>query len=271
LSFFRLLRQRAEQVNSWVCVGLDPVRDRLPEHLRSDPDGILRFLRQIIESTIDVVCCYKPNLAFYLAEGAAGVNTLEKVRQAIPAGVPVILDAKVGDVGNTAAAYAKATFETWDFDAVTVNPYVGDEAVLPFAAYRDRGVYVLARTSNANSHRFQSHHDLAAKVVASARSWNTEGNIGLVVGATHPSEIERARALAPELPFLIPGIGAQGGDVEAAVAYGPSEAGVPPVINSSRGILYASEGKDFAEAARRSAIKLRDEIQNHLEGARESA
>jgi len=185
---------------------------------------------------------------------------LADVLQAIPSDVPVILDAKMGDIGSTAAAYARAAFDVWGVDAVTVNPYVGDEAVYPFAHYADKGVYIVARTSNPDSARFQNHHALWRAVVEAGLSWNGNGNIGLVVGATLPQDLKAVREAAPELPFLIPGAGAQGGDLGAAVEHGPTRSGMPPVINSSRGILYASRGEDFAHAAREAATQLRDDI-----------
>ncbi|MGQ9553896.1 MAG: orotidine-5'-phosphate decarboxylase [Anaerolineae bacterium] len=266
MSFFDALQERAERLNSWVCVGLDPVRERLPAHLGASPDAFASFLHSIIEATQDIVVCYKPNLAFYMAEGTEGLCVLADLRRVIPAEIPVILDAKVGDIGSVAAAYARATFQTWGFDAITVNPYVGDDAVLPFAHYADKGTFVLARTSNPNSDKFQDHHGLWEKVVqAAAQEWNNNGNVGLVVGATHPEGLSSVRHLAPNLPFLIPGVGAQGGDLAAAVAWGATQAGIPPVINSSRGIIYASKHEDFASAARAAAIQLRDEIRSHRE------
>jgi len=260
VSFYERLRTRAEEIDSWVCVGLDPVLGRLPAHLGTGPEALATFVVSIVEATQDVALCYKPNLAFYLAEGIGGVQALAEVLQAIPRDVPVILDAKMGDTGSTAAAYARAAFDVWGVDAVTVNPYVGDEAVYPFAHYAEKGVYILARTSNPDSARFQNHHELWRSVVEAALSWNGNSNIGLVVGATLPRELKAVREAAPDLPFLIPGVGAQGGDIGAAVEHGPTKSGIPPVINSSRAILYASRGEDFAHAAREAAIQLRDEI-----------
>ncbi len=260
MGYFHRLRRRAESLNSWVCVGLDPVRDRLPEHLRDREDGLLRFLTEIVEATLDVACCYKPNLGFFLAEGAEGVRTLERLRQAIPSDVPVILDGKFGDIGSTASAYAQAAFEVWGFDAVTVSPYVGDDAVLPFASYEDKGLYVLARTSNPGAMRLQDHYALWIKVVEGAREWNKAGNVGLVVGATRAHQLHAVRNVTPDLPFLVPGVGAQGGDLQAALQWGFTAAGDPPMINSSRGIIFASDGPDFAQAARAAALRMRDDM-----------
>lgn len=260
MGYFRRVRERAEKLESWVCVGLDPVRDRLPAHLRDRDDGLLRFLTEIVEATVDVACCYKPNLGFYLAEGAAGVRALEGLRRVIPADVPVILDAKFGDIGSTAAAYAQAAFDVWGFDAVTVSPYVGDDAVLPFAAYQDKGLYVLARTSNPGATRLQDHYALWIQVVEGAQEWNKAGNVGLVVGATRAHQLQAVRNVTADLPFLVPGVGAQGGDLKAALQWGFTAAGDPPVINSSRGIIFASDGPDFAQASRAAALSMRDEM-----------
>lgn len=260
MTYFRRLRERAERLDSWVCIGLDPVRERLPDHLRQADDGMLRFLTEIVEATADVAACYKPNLGFYLAEGAAGVRTLEQLRQAIPADIPVILDAKFGDIGSTAAAYAQAVFDTWGFDAVTVSPYVGDDAVEPFAAYSEKGIYVLARTSNPGATRLQDHYALWIKAVEAAQEWNKASNVGLVVGATRPHQGQAVRHVTADLPFLVPGVGAQGGDLKSVLQWGPTAAGHPPVINSSRKIIFASDGPNFAQASREATVALRDEI-----------
>ncbi|NLT41819.1 MAG: orotidine-5'-phosphate decarboxylase [Anaerolineae bacterium] len=267
MSYFRRLRDRAGRIDSWVCVGLDPVRDRLPAHLRDSEDGMLRFLTEIVEATADVACCYKPNLGFFLAEGSAGVRTLERLRQAIPADIPVILDGKFGDIGSTAAAYARAAFDVWGFDAVTVSPFVGDDAVEPFAAYSDKGVYVLARTSNPGASRLQDHYALWITVVEAAQEWNKEGNVGLVVGATRSHQLQAVRNVTADLPFLVPGVGAQGGDLKAALQWGATSAGDPAVINSSRGIIFAADGTGFAQAAREAAMDLRDQIRALRGGA----
>ncbi|NPV07316.1 MAG: orotidine-5'-phosphate decarboxylase [Anaerolineae bacterium] len=266
MSYFGRVRERAERLDSWVCVGLDPVRERLPSLLRDHDDGMFRFLSDIVAATSDVACCFKPNLAFYLAEGADGVRSLERLRHVIPEEVPVILDAKVGDIGTTAAAYARAAFEVWGFDALTVSPYVGDDAVLPLAAYADKGVYVVARTSNPGAARLQDHYALWMKVVEAATDWNENANIGLVVGATRSHQLRAVRRASADLPFLVPGIGTQGGDLGAALQWGPTAAGDPPVINASRSIIFASQGPDYASAAREAAMRLRDEIRTLRRG-----
>lgn len=249
--------------DSLVCVGLDPELDRLPGGLRSRPQGIFEFNRAIVDATADLVCAYKPQIAHYAAVAAEDQlqATLGYIRERAPK-VPVILDAKRGDIGSTAAHYAREAFERYRADAVTVNPYLGRDAVEPFLAYADKGIIILCRTSNAGAGEFQ---DLAVgertlfQVVAErvAREWNTRGNCLLVVGATYPEELADLRARTGELTFLVPGVGAQGGDVERAVKSGRRADGRGLVINSSRGILYASDGDDFAHAARRATLELR--------------
>ena len=252
--------------NSWLCIGLDPVMDRLPDTVRGSESPLLAFGRAIVEATADLACAYKPNLGFWLAEGPAGLCALQDLIACIPSHLPVILDAKFNDVGHTAAAYARAAFETLGVDAVTANPYLGLDALRPFLASEERGIFLLARTSNPSAPDLQDRtvdgHPLYEEVARLAVQWETEhpGACGLVVGATYPDELARLRQIAPRLPFLIPGVGAQGGNLPAAVAHGPTADGLGPVINSSRGIIYASPGPDFAEAARAAALALRDRI-----------
>ncbi len=256
--------------DSWLCIGLDPVMDRLPD-VTHDAEGAgwapaLAFARAIVEATSDLVCAYKPNLGFWLAEGSAGIAALEGLIPHIPKHIPVILDAKSNDVGHTAAAYAHAAFDKLDVDGVTINPYLGLDTLKPFLSDPSRGVFLLARTSNPSATDLQDQQvngaPLYEKVTELAAQWNDNlpGTCGLVVGATYPDELIRLRQLAPRLPFLIPGIGAQGGDLEIAVSHGPTTEGVGPVINSSRGIIYASSGDDFAEAAREAASALRARV-----------
>jgi len=263
--------------NSWLCVGLDPVMERLPEAVQAAEDPLLTFGHAIVEATADLVCAFKPNLAFWLAEGPAGLRALQAVIAGIPDHLPVILDAKFNDVGHTAAAYARAAFETLGVDAVTANPYLGLDALRPFLDTADHGIFLLARTSNPSAPDLQDRaiggHPLYEEVGRLAAGWNGEypGLCGLVVGATYPQELARLREIAPGLPFLIPGVGAQGGSLEAAIAHGPTAAdstqhtasGVGPVINASRSIIYASGGPDFGAAARAAAQALQDRI-NHL-------
>ncbi len=274
MTFQDKLRKAQQSHTSWVCIGLDPVMARLPESVRSAESPFLAFGRAIVEATADVASAYKPNLGFWLAEGTAGLSALRQLIADVPADTPVILDAKFNDIGNTAKAYARVAFEALGADAVTVNPYLGRDGVRPFLEYEERGIFLLARTSNASAPDLQDRvvegHPLYEEVARLAVRWDADlpGACGLVVGATYPEELARLREIAPDLPFLIPGIGAQGGSLEPAVAHGPTEAGLGPVINSSRGIIYASSGPDFAEAARAAAITLRDSINQIREAAR---
>lgn len=267
-----LTAQQASQ--SWLCVGLDPVMARLPVTTRSSRSPLLTFGRRIIESTADIVCAYKPNLGFWLAEGVAGIEALQQLIDEIPAQVPIILDGKFNDVGHTAEAYAKAAFETFGVDAVTANPYLGLDTLAPFLKMEEHGVFLLARTSNPSAPTLQdlevAGQPLYEEVARLAGQWNDElpGTCGLVVGATYPEELGVVREIAPQLPFLIPGIGAQGGDLDQAVIYGPAVDGVGPVINSSRGILYASSEPDFGEAAREAALTIRERINQKRQAIR---
>lgn len=247
---------------SLLCVGLDPDPDQMPGV------GILEFNKAIIQATCDLVCAFKPNLAFYEALGSAGFVMLEETLRCVPDDVPVIADAKRGDIGNTARAYARALFSTFGFDAATVNPYLGYDSVEPFTDYRDKGVFILCRTSNRGATDFQDLRTdglpLYETVARKAREWDVHGNVGLVVGATYPEELKNVRSICPDMCLLIPGIGAQGGDLAAAVNYGVDANGERAIYNVSRQILYASREKDFAEAARGTAEKIRREINSHL-------
>jgi orotidine-5'-phosphate decarboxylase len=271
MTFRQKLRTAQQAHHSWLCVGLDPVMTRLPEVLRSAEDPLLAFGRTIVENTADVVSAYKPNLAFWLAEGTSGIRALQQLIEEIPEDLPVILDAKFNDVGHTAQAYAWAAFETLGADAVTLNPYLGLDTLRPFLDTPEHGVFLLARTSNPSAPQFQDleveGHTLYQEVAQLAARWQGEmaGTCGLVVGATYPEELGMVREMAPQLPFLIPGIGAQGGDLGMAVEHGPTAEGVGPVINSSRGIIYASSGPDFGIAARTAALRLRDQINQQRE------
>ncbi|UCG25326.1 MAG: orotidine-5'-phosphate decarboxylase [Chloroflexota bacterium] len=253
-----------ERNNSWLCVGLDPQPERLPAPALKWDEPILPFNKAIVEATVDLVCAYKPNLGFYLQWGAAGIIALERTIAYIPEDIPILIDCKTGDIGHTQAAWASGLFDQWDVDAVTVNPYVGAEAVLPMVAERpDKAVYVLARTSNPSAVDFQGDlvagRGLSAEVIRRSQGWQTAGHVGYVVGATYPEELAVVREMAPRANFLIPGIGAQGGDLTAAVEYGP-DGTAGPVINASRGVIYASSQTDFADAARAAALRLRDQI-----------
>jgi orotidine-5'-phosphate decarboxylase len=230
---------------------------------------VAAFNRAIIEATQDLVCAYKPNLAFYEALGLEGLKALLETVAAVPDGIPVIGDAKRGDVGHSAQAYAKALFEVFGFDAVTLNPFLGLDSLKPFLEYRDRGLFLLCRTSNPGSAHFQSLAldtgrgtpiPLYLLVAQKAKEWDLYGNLGLVVGATHPQELKQVREVCPQMPLLIPGVGPQGGDLAWAVRYGVDAQGEKAIISSSRQVLYASRARDFAEAARKEALRLREEI-----------
>ncbi|MBN2463594.1 MAG: orotidine-5'-phosphate decarboxylase [Dehalococcoidia bacterium] len=259
MRFIDKLLAAGSQNNSLLCLGLDPDAALMPKV------GLLAFNKAIIDATADLVCAYKPNLAFYESLGIDGIKALQKTIEHIPARIPIIGDGKRGDIGNTAKAYAKALFVTLGFDAATVNPYLGFDSVEPFIEYRDKGVFILCRTSNPGSVDFQSLVNsegmpLYEAVARKAREWNVSGNIGLVVGATYAEELKSVRQLCPEMLLLIPGIGVQGGDLAATVKYGVDARGENAVIAVSRQIIYASQGKDFAQAARNNAIELRDNI-----------
>lgn len=268
MTFLEKLRAAVDLRGSLVCVGLDPELSRLPAHLSRTPEGIVRFNRTIVEATADLVCAYKPNLAFYESLGADGHRILVETLAAIPRELITIGDAKRGDIGNTVRHYAAALFEQLGFDAVTASPYLGGDSLEPFFTYADRGVFVVCRTSNPGGSDFQDlgvnddgvTRPLFEVVARRVREWNRRGNAGLVVGATAPDELVQVRALAPDLPILIPGIGTQAGDLTAAVAAHRAEA--PAVISASRSVLYASSGPDFGAAARRAASELRDSIRN---------
>jgi len=269
-TFLERLDRACEANRSLVCVGLDPEPSRLPV-----PD-VLEFNKAIVDATVDLVCAYKPNLSFYEALGIPGLRALEETVRHIRKVAPdaqLIADAKRGDGGPSAAAYAKAMFQVWDFDAVTVNPWGGGETLQPFLEDESRGVYIWCRGSYASAADLQdllvdSSHGkvpLYAHLARTSLEWNANRNVGLVVGATVPEQLATVRSICPDVPFLIPGIGAQGGDLEASVRLGTDDRGRRAVINSSRGVIYASAGADFAEAARRATMELKDAINRTLE------
>lgn len=263
MAFITKLVNTTRKNNSLLCIGLDPNPDLMPKV------DILEFNKAIIDATYDLVCAYKPNLAFYEALGIEGLTILEKTVAHIPNDIPIIGDAKRGDIGNTAKAYAKALFSIFGFDAATVNPYLGFDSIEPFISYQDKGVFILCRTSNPSAVDFQdlrcdTGSSLYETVAHKAREWNVYGNIGLVVGATYPEELKKIRSICPEMPLLIPGIGAQGGDLALVVKYGVDAHGQGVLINVSRQILYASREGDFAQAARNTAEKIRNQINSYL-------
>ena len=275
MTFLDMLRAAERQNGSMVCVGLDPEPARFPGALRGDASRIFDFCAAIVEATADLVIAFKPQIAYFAAHRAE--DQLERLmahmRQVAP-GVPVILDAKRGDIGSTAAQYAVEAFERYGADAVTLSPFMGFDSVEPYLKYHGKGAFLLCRTSNPGGDDLQSQRlssvpgePLLYEHVARLAQgpWNLNGQLGLVVGATYPAEIERVRAIAPTLPLLIPGVGAQGGDAVATVKAGwrgdAQGTAAPIIVNSSRAILYASAGEDFAQAARREALKTRDLLQ----------
>jgi orotidine-5'-phosphate decarboxylase len=266
MKFIDKLLNAGRNNKSWLCIGLDPDPELMPEV------DVLQFNKAIIEATSRLVCAYKPNLAFYESLGTEGLTILEKTIKHIPADIPVIGDAKRGDIGNTARAYARALFSILGFDAATVNPYLGFDSLEPFIDYPDKGVFILCRTSNKGATDFQDLRidglPLYEVVAQKAKEWNVQGNIGLVVGATYPEELKKIRSICPEVPLLIPGVGAQGGDLASAVACGVDARGEKAIINVSRQILYASKGKDFPQAARNAAEKIRNQINDYRNKAR---
>jgi orotidine-5'-phosphate decarboxylase len=265
MRFFDTLREASHRHNSLLCIGLDPLPERIPAHVRSHPDPVFAFCAAIIEATADLACAFKPNIAFFEALGAPGLETLRRVIR-LPRAVPLILDAKRGDIGSTAEAYARLAFEWLAADAITLSPYLGGDALEPFLSYAERGCFVLCKTSNPGSADLQAltlanGEPLYLAVARHAYAhWNSNHNLGLVVGATHPSAIADVRAACPDLPLLVPGVGAQGGDLASAVRAAVDAAGDLALINASRSILFASSGPDFATAARAEAVRLRDAI-----------
>jgi orotidine-5'-phosphate decarboxylase len=268
-NFSLSLKRAWQRSDSLLCVGLDPDPAKMPPQFQGHPDSMLRFCTAIVDATADLVCAFKPQIAYFAAQRAeAQLEALiAHIRSAHP-DVPVVLDAKRGDIGPTAQQYAREAFERYDADAVTVNPYMGYDSIEPYLAHPGRGVFLLCRTSNAGGSDLQALdvggerlYERVARLAATR--WNDGGRLGLVVGATFPGELARVRELAPGLPLLVPGIGAQGGDVAATVAAGCDADGAGMLINSSRAILYADGGEAFAEAARRAALQTRDTINQY--------
>jgi orotidine-5'-phosphate decarboxylase len=266
MGFVTRLRAAWDEKDSLACVGLDPLIERLPAHIAAHASPIFHFNKAIIDATADLVCAYKPQFAHYAACEAEDQleRTIEYIHRAYP-GIPVILDAKRGDVDSTAERYAIEAFERYGADAVTVNPYLGGDSLEPFLRYADRGVLVVCRTSNPGARDLQDLDVGGRKLFAvvaelAATRWNSRGNCLLVVGATYPQELAEVRAITGDMPLLLPGVGAQGADVRAAVAAGQSADGRGLIVSSSRAIVHASSGVDFAAAARAATIRLRDEI-----------
>lgn len=269
MTFIAALKRRWQTASSLVCVGLDPEPAKFPAKFADDPDAIFAFCRDIADATAQYACCFKPQIAHFAAHGAEGA--LERLIAHIHAkypDVPVILDAKRGDIGSTAQQYAVEAFDRYGADAVTANPYLGRDAMQPFLDRADKGVVILCRTSNAGAGDLQDlpvggrplYQHVAEKV---AREWNGHGNCALVVGATWPEQLREVRAIVGDVPFLVPGVGAQGGDVEAVVTHAKTADGTGLIVSSSRAILYASKREDYADAAAAAARALRDEINRY--------
>jgi orotidine-5'-phosphate decarboxylase len=261
------LFSQIQQKSSFLCVGLDPDLAKIPAHLKSEPDPIFSFCREIIEATADYAVAYKPNIAFFEALGAKGWESLEKVLEVIPSSTFSIADAKRGDIGNTSSLYAKAFFEDLNFDSVTVAPYMGKDSVEPFLAFENKHTIMLALTSNEGAFDFQTVNtngqELYKTVLETSKNWKNSQNLMYVVGATKAEYFTEIRKIVPNSFLLVPGVGAQGGSLAEVCKYGMSE-NIGLLINSSRGIIYASNGTDFAEKAREEAFKLQQEMKSIL-------
>lgn len=268
-TFIRSLHKAWQHRESLVCIGLDPDMARLPAHLRDQPDGVFEFCRAIVDQTHDLVCAYKPQIAYFadtaLEEQLQAV--ILHIKSTYPH-IPVILDAKRGDIGSTAERYAREAFDRFQADAVTINPYMGQDSAQPFLERTEKGVIVLCRTSNPGGGEFQGliaeGKPLYLHVAqAVAQNWNANGNCGLVVGATWPEQLAQVRDAVGNMPILVPGIGAQGGDIKATLDAGLTAHGAGLMINSARGIIFAAEDESFAHAARAEALALKQAINRH--------
>jgi orotidine-5'-phosphate decarboxylase len=259
--------EQIKKKRSYLCVGLDTDLTKVPKHLLKADDPIFEFNRQIIDATKEFCVAYKPNVAFYEALGPKGWESLKKTEAYIPKDIFSIADAKRGDIGNTSELYAKAFFEQMDFDSITVAPYMGKDSVTPFLKFKDKWVILLAHTSNEGSADFQlfgEQRKLYEEVITKSQQWATADQLMFVVGATHADKIGDIRKLTPENFFLVPGVGAQGGDLSEVSRYGMNkQCGL--LVNSSRAIIYASSGEDFAETARREAKKVQQEMSQLLD------
>ncbi|HPG41678.1 MAG TPA: orotidine-5'-phosphate decarboxylase [bacterium] len=270
MTFQEKLLQTIADKNSLLCVGLDTDPQKIPAILKNEADPIFAFNKQIIDATADFAAAFKVNIAFYEALGISGWQSLQKTMNYLPGKVIKILDAKRGDIGNTAQMYARAAFEELKADAVTVNAYMGKDSAEPFLQNPEKGVFFLCLTSNPGAQDFQYFSNGKMKlyeyIAKTINDWNTRGNCALVVGATHPEELRDLRALVPDLPFLIPGIGAQGGDLDLAVQYGTNKAGANALYNSSRAIIYAAADEQFAVKAAIAAQTTRDALNRARKG-----
>jgi orotidine-5'-phosphate decarboxylase len=264
------LFDQIKKKSSYLCVGLDTDLEKIPKHLLSSADPIFEFNKQIIDATHEHCVAYKPNIAFYEALGAKGWESLKRTLDYIPKDIFTIADAKRGDIGNTSSLYAKAFFEAMDFDSITVAPYMGEDSVKPFLQFKDKWVILLAHTSNPGSSDFQlieskvTGRKLYEEVLLKSQQWGTTDQLMYVVGATQAEKLESIRALAPEHFFLVPGVGAQGGDLEMVSKYGMNkDCGL--LVNSSRAIIYASGEKNFADVAKKEAMNMKAEMATYLD------
>ncbi len=267
LNFQKKYQTASQRNNSLLCIGLDTDISKLPKSVLNSSNPVLYFNKKIIDATSDLVCCYKPNYAFYGVLGDRGWSTLRETIEYIPKDIPVLVDAKIGDIGNTSSLYARMFFEELNADALTVTPYMGEDCVLPFLDYRDRTTFIVCLTSNKGADDFEKSlsdgSPLFEHVINKALEWSPNKNCGLVIGATQPDYFSRVRLLAPDMPLLIPGIGAQGGNPKEVVIHGQDSRGGGIIVNSSRGIIFSSTNKDYAQAARESAKNLRDELNRY--------
>lgn len=269
MTFYEKLENIWKASNSFVCVGLDPDLNKLPEMVKKETKPIFEFNKKIIDATHDLICAYKPQIAYYSAFSAEDELklTIDYCISTYP-NIPIILDAKRNDIGSTAEMYAIEAFDRYRVDAVTVNPYMGSDTIEPFSRRKDKGIIVLCKTSNPSSNEMQSlksDEELIYEIVArkAQSDWNKNKNILLVVGATYPEEMKNIRNIAPDIPFLVPGVGAQGGNPKEVINNGVRNDGFGLIINSSRGIIYSSPNEDFDKAAREATKNLRDMINEH--------
>lgn len=272
MSALKELLQAQERNKSLICLGLDLDRKKMPTDMAKSPKGMFDFAHRIIDATADLVCAYKPNLAFYEALGAEGISLLRLIVERIPDGIPVILDAKRGDIGNTSAHYAEFLFEYLKGDWVTLSPYMGYDSLRPYLEYDSKGLFILCLTSNTGSRDFQQllveGKPLYQVVAEKVAYWDKDNNFGLVAGATHIEQLKEIRRIAGSMPLLIPGVGAQGGSLEEAVLTGTDNFTKPALINVSRSVLYASTGEDFAQRARAELEKLNGIVNSLRPGAK---
>lgn len=272
MNFLQKLDIAVEKNNSLLCVGLDPDNSKIPEKFKSIDNGVFEFLKSIVDSTSDLVCAYKPNSAFFEENGSVGIKSLEEICDYINSTypeIPIIYDCKRGDIGNTNKAYAVSAFEKLKVDAVTLHPYFGKESLAPFLEYRDKGQIILIKSSNQGSNEIQNldlggkqlYEFIAEKVV---NDWNENNNCLLMIGATYPEEMATVRKIAgDDIQFLVPGVGAQSGNIEKMLSAGLNSAKKGLIVSSSREILYANNGEDFANAAREAAVELKNKINSY--------